>query len=98
MVGDRWEDIELRDTALVLIDTTACDMMESSDEGSLCSSQRFASSKYNEGEASLVIDHVQRLMDIGVSCYFDYTPCNTLIMRHKLLNFQLWLIYSGPSF
>ncbi len=44
-------------TTLMLIDTTGCDMHETSNE---------AGSRYNEGEASIVISHVNSLISLGL--------------------------------
>lgn len=44
-------------TTLMLIDTTGCDMHETSNE---------AGSRYNEGEASIVISHVNSLIALGL--------------------------------
>eukprot|EP00537_Pseudo-nitzschia_pungens_P007889 CAMPEP_0172377752 /NCGR_PEP_ID=MMETSP1060-20121228/69070_1 /TAXON_ID=37318 /ORGANISM="Pseudo-nitzschia pungens, Strain cf. cingulata" /LENGTH=1157 /DNA_ID=CAMNT_0013105461 /DNA_START=1692 /DNA_END=5165 /DNA_ORIENTATION=+ len=47
----------LSDTTLLMIDTSGCDMHEQETE---------AGSRFNEGEASLVSQHVRNLLDLGV--------------------------------
>ena len=44
-------------TTLMLIDTTGCDMHETSNE---------AGSRYNEGEAAIVVSHVNSLISLGL--------------------------------
>ena len=45
-------------TTLMLIDTTGCDMHETTNE---------AGSRYNEGEAGIVVSHVNSLISLGLS-------------------------------
>ena len=45
-------------TTLMLIDTTGCDMHETSND---------AGSRYNEGEAGIVVSHVNALISLGLS-------------------------------
>jgi ATP-dependent RNA/DNA helicase IGHMBP2 len=45
-------------TTLMLIDTTGCDMHETSND---------AGSRYNEGEAGIVVSHVNSLISLGLS-------------------------------
>ena len=45
-------------TTLMLIDTTGCDMYENTNE---------AGSRYNEGEAGIVVSHVNSLISLGLS-------------------------------
>jgi len=62
-----WEEIPIAETPLVMIDTTGCDMFEAEEQ--LDNGSGFASSKYNEGEAKLVLEHVQRLLQHGVGSH-----------------------------
>jgi hypothetical protein len=43
--------------AMVLIDTAGCDLLEA---------ENASGSRYDEGEADLVVSHVQKLLDLGV--------------------------------
>jgi superfamily I DNA and/or RNA helicase len=51
------DNIPLENTTLILIDTTGCGMHEIANE---------AGSRYNEGEANIVVSHVQSLLSIGL--------------------------------
>lgn len=73
-----WEGINIAETTLLMVDTTGCEMSEAADEGQSVGGggaslpkktdgTGFASSKYNLGEAELVVAHVRRLLKIGVS-------------------------------
>jgi len=67
-------------TTLMLIDTTGCDMHETLNE---------AGSRYNEGEAGIVVSHVNSLMSLGL-CAQDIaviTPYNGQVelLRKQLL-------------
>ena len=57
-IGGDIDDFEhLIDTTLLLIDTAGCDMHEK---------ETAAGSRYNEGEANLVSEHVRKLIKLGV--------------------------------
>ena len=47
----------LENVTLILIDTTGCDMHETANE---------AGSRYNEGEANIVVSHVHSLLSMGL--------------------------------
>lgn len=51
------DDVALEKVTLMLIDTTGCDMHETANE---------AGSKSNEGEASIVVSHVNSLISLGL--------------------------------
>lgn len=51
------DNSSLENTTLILIDTTGCGMHETANE---------AGSRYNVGEASIVVSHVQSLLSIGL--------------------------------
>jgi superfamily I DNA and/or RNA helicase len=56
--GDSKEDNgSLEHVTLILIDTTGCDMHEAANK---------AGSRYNEGEANIVVSHVQSLLSMGL--------------------------------
>ncbi|KAL7546716.1 hypothetical protein ACHAWF_010043 [Thalassiosira exigua] len=55
--GEIMECDGLKDTTLLLVDTTGCDMHETANE---------AGSRYNEGEANIVVSHVQSLIKLGL--------------------------------
>ena len=54
---DKSESNAVEDAPLLLIDTTGCDMHETANE---------AGSRYNEGEAGIVVSHVQSLISLGL--------------------------------
>lgn len=70
----------LKDTTLLMIDTAGCDMHEGETE---------AGSRYNEGEAMLVSQHIQKLVEMGVDEreIAIITPYNGQVelLRNKLL-------------
>jgi len=51
------ENGSLENVTLILIDTTGCDMHETANE---------AGSRYNEGEANIVVLHVHSLLSMGL--------------------------------
>lgn len=56
--NDQQHSEGIEHTTLMLIDTTGCDMHESTNE---------AGSRYNEGEAGIVVSHVNSLISLGLS-------------------------------
>ncbi len=70
----------LRETTLLMIDTAGCDIHEGETE---------AGSRYNEGEAMLVSQHVQKLIEMGLDQHeiAVITPYNGQVelLRNKLL-------------
>jgi ATP-dependent RNA/DNA helicase IGHMBP2 len=55
--GNYEDDDEVKDTTLLLIDTAGCDMHEMA---------TVAGSRFNEGEALVVSQHVRKLVELGV--------------------------------
>ena len=75
------DDLEfLKETTLLMIDTAGCDMYEGETE---------AGSRYNEGEAELVSQHVRKIIDLGVDPHeiAIITPYNGQVelLRNMLL-------------
>ena len=79
-IDKKQEFDHLRNTTLLMIDTAGCDMYESETE---------AGSRYNEGEAMLVSQHVRKLIEMGVDPLqiAIITPYNGQVelLRNKLL-------------
>ncbi|KAL9180087.1 hypothetical protein ACHAXT_008057 [Thalassiosira profunda] len=74
------ENDALEDVTLLLVDTTGCDMHETANE---------AGSRYNEGEASIVVSHVQSSLALGLRAedIAVITPYNGQVelLRKRLL-------------
>ena len=86
-----WEGIDLAETTLLMVDTTGCEMSEAADEGQSVGGGSvtkktdgtgFASSKYNLGEAELVVAQVRRLLEIGVSLCASLCGYAFLVYTH----------------